>query len=283
MSTNLQQKLIRGEVSTMNKISIVMIEDNVELCNKFRDYFGSSEEFEVYGCAHNAEDGYNLIYDKQPDIAIMDVIFPVSDGLSILEKIQQENMQSKPMNVIFTRVNSDMMGSEAIALGADYIFLKPFDLSIMKKRLIQMYEHRCGNSTSHKISNDTNIIEDYTTHEKYLQRDVTSLMFNLGIPSHVKGYKCIKHAVVLSMENEELLESVTKLLYPELAKDLGINYGSVEHSIRNAIKSAWKKNNKNKYYKQLGFNDEIENKPTSKTLILSMVQYLNHERSFVMN
>ena len=268
------KKLIIGDALTMNKISIVMIEDNVELCNTFEDYFGNSEEFEFYGCAHNAEDGFNLISDKQPDIAVMDVILPIRDGLSILEKIQEEDVQVKPINVIFTRANSEMMISEAISLGADYIFLKPFDLNIMKKRLLQMYEHKCTNSSyvkGNKRSNPPNT-------EKTIEEKITILMFDLGISSHLKGYKYIKHAIILSMKNEEILESVTKLLYPEIAKHFGTNRASVEHAIRNAIGSGWGKSNKNnkiERYKQLGFDPLIQNKPTNRTLIYSMVQYLS--------
>lgn len=255
-----------------------MIEDNMEICNAFGDYFGNSDEFEFYGCAHNAEDGFNLISDTQPDIAVMDVILPINDGLSILEKIQEEDVKDKPINVIFTRVNSEVMLSEAIALGADYIFLKPFDLGVMKKRLLQMYEHKCKNSIYVKNNKRSNLNEKHLTSEKSIEENITFLMFNLGISSHLKGYRYIKNALILCMENEELLESVTKLLYPTLAKQFNTNCASVEHAIRNAIECAWRKNNKSEYYEQLGFDVRTENKPTNRTLIFSMVQYLNYKR-----
>ena len=256
-----------------NKIKLAMIEDSKELCEIFAEFFEKHERFEFLGSANKADDGLELIQRVKPDIVLIDIILPSKDGISILEELQQKERVYKPICIMLTGVNRETITERALTLGAEYVFLKPFQIDIMARRLIQIYE----SNSSAQMGEYENEKYEIRKNEKaiHIEEHLTHLLTSFGIAVHLKGYKYVRRAIILCIEDEAMLEGITKILYPEIAKEYKTSVMSVEHGIRNALTSAWSKQNSANYYKVLGIDDISGTRPTNTSFISNIVDYFN--------
>ena len=161
---------------------------------------------------------------------------PKLDGLGVLEKVKHNSEFKKtPAFIVVTAIGQEGVTENAFELGASYYIMKPFDNNIILSRIKQIK----GDSRlvdNHRVST----FENKTSYiERNLETDVTNIIHEIGVPAHIKGYQYLRDAIMMSVNDSEMLNSITKLLYPSIAKQHKTTPSRVERAIRHAIEVAW--------------------------------------------
>ena len=188
-----------------------------------------------------ADAGYEML-QAQPDVLLMDVFIPNVDGLEVLEQLR-ENPSLTELKIIFlSTVGSSRIINMAFNLGADYYMMKPCNPKVLAKRIIQIADFaKVGEPMEGCEDEDTklpaNNVYDYGMHT--MENDVTEIIREIGIPAHIKGYQYIREGIMMAVNDMNMLNYITKLLYPSIAKKYKTTSSSVERAIRHAIEVAW--------------------------------------------
>jgi len=221
-----------------SKISIVIADDNKEFCSILNDYLLTQPDMDVIGTAKDGLEALKLISEKNPDLLILDIIMPHLDGLGVLEKLSTVNMEKVPRIFILSAVGQDKITQRAIALGADYYVVKPFDMNIFTQRIRQLFNNTISSSEDIKRipRSETGAAEHKANS---MEKDITDIIHEIGVPAHIKGYMYLREAITMVVENMELLSAVTKELYPSIAQKFNTTASRVERAIRHAIEVAW--------------------------------------------
>ena len=246
----------------MNKIKLLVIDDNIELVNALKDYFKKNNDIEVSLTAYNGSDGFNLILDKQDeyDIVILDLIMPVKDGIYVLSEMKKNNIDKDV--IVTTSYNASETIREVSEYGVNYYLLKPFDLVDLEKRILDCKNRQ---SDSKKIDFKRN----------NLQLSITKILHELGIPSHIKGYQYIREGITIIFNHPETIGGITKELYPELATHFETTVSRVERAIRHAIEVSWNRGNWDLMEEIFGHSVDIDRaKPTNSEFIVTIADKL---------
>ena len=223
----------------MNELHVAIAEDNPQMMNLLNDMLEQENGFRVVAKADNGEDAYEMIMKTNPDLVLMDVIMPKLDGISVMERVKKERA-GKPMPsfIMVTAAGSEQVASDAFQMGASYYIMKPFNREVVMDKIRRV----CGEGGS-LLGGELKQVNPYVDKEEYmrknLEHDVTRLLHEIGIPAHIKGYQYLRDAIEISVEEEEMLISVTKVLYPAIAKRHNTTSSRVERAIRHAIEVAW--------------------------------------------
>ena len=192
----------------MQKMNVLIVDDNREFVGLLKEYLQKQKDIEVVGVAYNGLEALEVIEQKSPDIVILDIIMPYLDGIGVLERMEGKNLDRRPKFVMLTAFGQESITHRVSALGADYYILKPFDLEILSDRLRQL-SGPCGNLPAKApYSKDKELSHD---------SKVSTMMHELGIPAHIKGYLFLRDAIVMVVDRIELLSRITKELYPAIA------------------------------------------------------------------
>jgi two-component system response regulator (stage 0 sporulation protein A) len=262
----------RGNVEMSKKVKIIVAEDNRNLCQILQDYISKDDSFELAGVAYNGLEAWDLIQKHDPDLVIMDLVMPNLDGLEVLERINARTSVRKPKVILLTAFGHETLTHQAMVMGVDYFILKPFDLEILGKRIRTLTQdlevtnppmlQTCSSVTS--VGRGVNI-----------NVEVTTMMHQLGIPAHVKGYQYIRDAILMVIEDVSLLGAVTKELYPAIAKKYNTAPSRVERGIRHAIELAWERGHMETLKRIFGYSMNIERqKPTNSEFIALLADKL---------
>lgn len=249
------------------QIEVLIVDDNKEFCQILVDFFKMNEDFMVSDIAYNGEEALDLIKQGlEPDVLIIDLIMPQLDGIGVLEELNEQNLINDMKIIALTAFGQEQMMKTVIELGVDYYIMKPFDLDKLITRIKQlMDESKDEEEKIRYASNNNNNLDgekmDYTAL-------ITSILHEMGVPAHIKGYHYIRHAVELVVDDIDLLGAVTKKLYPEVAAEFGSTSSRVERSIRHAIEVVWDRGNEKALLKYFASNMQKENsKPTNSQFI----------------
>jgi two-component system response regulator (stage 0 sporulation protein A) len=258
-----------------SKISVLIADDNKEFCSILNDYLLNQRDIVVIGIAKDGREALELIEEKKPDLVILDIIMPHLDGLGVLERINTMRLEKVPRIIILSAVGQDKITQQAITLGADYYTVKPFDMEVFTKRIREMFNSlpesennmRVNNSrytsTSSILSNETRAITPID-----LETEITSIIHEIGVPAHIKGYMYLREAITMVVNDMELLSAVTKELYPSIAKKYNTTASRVERAIRHAIEVAWGRGQVDAINKLFGYTIHTEKgKPTNSEFI----------------
>lgn len=242
-------------------IRVLIADDNEDFCTMLNDYFMEQSDIEVVGIAHNGVEALEQVVSLQPDLIILDIIMPHLDGLGVLQKIKEMDLTPDPKVVILTAFGQERVTKEALELGADYYVLKPFSMEVLVDRMRQLNSSRV---------NMNRVIRASTPPVKRDLEDViTGVLLEVGIPAHIKGYMFLKEAITLVINDMDIINSVTKGLYPSIAQRFDTTPSRVERAIRHAIESAWNGRNNiqavNKIFRYSIRNDK--GKPTNSEFI----------------
>lgn len=204
----------------------------------------------------NGSKALEAIRCERPDVVVMDMILPGIDGIGILEEINKTNhVGKKPIFIIETALKMENLVNEAIQAGADYYMMKPVSNTMLVKRMAQLVERGEGNERMQKavckeipIRQEKRIRERKNLAEGYelcgdLEKDVTNILLEIGIPAHIKGYQYIREGIIMAFNDRNMLHYITKFLYPSIAKKYKTTSSSVERTIRHAIEVAWRRGN----------------------------------------
>ncbi|MGL4730411.1 MAG: sporulation transcription factor Spo0A, partial [Clostridium sp.] len=226
-----------------SKISVLIADDNKEFCSILNDYLLNQKDIVVTGIAQDGREALELIQSKKPDLVVLDIIMPHLDGLGVLEKLQGMNLEKVPRVIILSAVGQDKITQKAITLGADYYVVKPFDMDIFTKRIREMFQSSVELNQNIKRTPGVNELINTTTPTNNepvdLETEITSIIHEIGVPAHIKGYMYLREAITMVVNDMELLSAVTKELYPSIAKKYNTTASRVERAIRHAIEVAW--------------------------------------------
>jgi len=243
----------------VEKVRILIADDNKDFSEILAEYLSSHEELEIIGLARDGIDAVEQIVNKSPDIVILDIIMPHLDGLGVLEKISSYVLDKKPVFIMLSAVGQDKITQKAMGLGAQYYIIKPFDMNVLVERIRQLssnlsnenyssnnrpnMQHLQQKSESSSVSIPTGPILtakslNYNGSAKKLEIEVTNIMHEFGVPAHVKGYQFLRDAIMMAVKDMEVINSITKQLYPTLAEQYNTTPSRVERAIRHAIEIA---------------------------------------------
>ena len=244
----------------MDKIKVLMIDDNVELIEAVKEYFKSSKLIEISDSANDGVEGIKKIETSIYDVIILDLIMPNKDGLYVLEEMQKKNINKKV--IVATSYNTQEVIREVSDYGVNYYILKPFDFTDLEKRILDLFN---------KKTKSKNI----DLHYNNLQIAITKILHQLGIPSHIKGYQYIRDGISMIFDNPDMIGGITKELYPELADKFDTTVSRVERAIRHAIEVSWNRGNWDLMEEIFGNSVDIDRaKPTNSEFIVTVADKL---------
>lgn len=243
-------------------LKVLIADDNREFNELLSDYLKKEPDFEVVGSAYNGKEALNLISEVEPDILLLDIIMPHLDGIGVLEALNSFQETKKPKVIMLTAFGHENITKRAVELGASYYILKPFSMEVLADRIRQLG----NNSAMEKVK--FNEFNNLQAKKNNLEEEVTEIIHEIGIPAHIKGYLYLREAILMVVQEIELLGSVTKVLYPRIAEKFETTPSRVERAIRHAIEVAWSRNNVDTIKKLFGYTINAQRgKPTNSEFI----------------
>lgn len=240
------------------KIRVVLASEGNEFGNNCQNIL-SSYGFEVTLISKDGAQLLNCLNKEKADVVVMDAFMVNLDALAVLKKLKSDNRFKDMLVMVVSGVSNQRFEQEILENGADYYFLKPFDTSMMAERIIQMTGW--GKDKSLKSVNSSKADSD-------LQVIVSDIMHQIGVPAHIKGYQYLREAIILSVSDNEMMNSVTKLLYPTVAKTFSTTPSRVERAIRHAIEVAWDRGDVDVLNSYFGYTiQSTRGKPTNSEFI----------------
>lgn len=261
----------------MQKVNVCIADDNRELVNLLNEYISTQNDMQVIGTAYNGQECLSLVEEKEPDVLILDIIMPHLDGLAVLERISQMNLSKKPNIIMLTAFGQEDVTKKAVDLGASYYVLKPFDMEVLISNIREISGQK--RSFIQKSSSPS-----YSSHSRSdnrgfnLDASITSIIHEIGVPAHIKGYMYLREAITMVYNDIELLGSITKVLYPDIAKKFNTTASRVERAIRHAIEVAWSRGNIDSISSLFGYTvSHSKAKPTNSEFIAMVADKLRIE------
>lgn len=240
----------------IKKTSVLIADSDVEFCREISEFLSSFDDVEVLKYVLNGKDAYHEILNLKPDVVITGIVMANIDGLGVIKKIKEANMDKTPSFIVITAVNNDMLMQKAMDLGAKYYLLRPLDYSV----LIDIVRE---NAVEKRKMHTKGKMGEYNTELR-----ITETIQRVGIPAHIKGYHYIRTAITMMTEDMELAHSVTKILYPAVAKKFDTTPQRVERAIRHAIEVAWNRGDPAVLNEMFGYTIDCERgKPTNSEFI----------------
>lgn len=248
----------------MNKIKVLMIDDNVNLIEMVEDYFEDNQGIEIVGKAFDGNEGLKIIKEGQLkyDLIILDLIMPNKDGLGVLKELKALDMH--PNIIVATSYNAPDTIRNVSEYGVNYYILKPFSIAELEDKILDTFK------TSEKKT--INLLNNN------LQISISRMLHELGMPSHIKGYQYIREAISMVYDNPEIVGGITKELYPELATKFDTTVSRVERAIRHAIEVSWNRGDWDLMEDVFGHSVDIDKaKPTNSEFIVTVADKLRLE------
>lgn len=259
----------------MKKIKVCVVDDNRELVSLLEDYISSQEDMEVIGTAHNGQECLEMLEGIDPDVLVLDIIMPHLDGLAVLERLREMKKDSLPNVIMLTAFGQEDVTKKAVELGASYFILKPFDMENLGNHIRQVSGK---SSTIARKPSPANYRPQADSKPKNLDASITSIIHEIGVPAHIKGYLYLREAISMVYNDIELLGSITKVLYPDIAKKYNTTASRVERAIRHAIEVAWSRGNIDSISSLFGYTVSMSKaKPTNSEFIAMVADKLRLE------
>jgi two-component system response regulator (stage 0 sporulation protein A) len=258
----------------VKKIKVCVVDDNRELVGLLEEYISSQEDMDVAGVAHNGQECLEVLEQTQPDVLVLDIIMPHLDGLAVLEKMRDLNLNTLPNVIMLTAFGQEDVTKKAVDLGASYFILKPFDMDNLASHIRQV----SGKSSAVLRKPSSAYRPQAEAKPKNLDASITSIIHEIGVPAHIKGYLYLREAISMVYNDIELLGSITKVLYPDIAKKFNTTASRVERAIRHAIEVAWSRGNIDSISSLFGYTVSMTKaKPTNSEFIAMVADKLRLE------
>ncbi len=256
----------------MDKITVALIDDNARILEALEDIMQPDPEIEVVAKAENGLDALRIIKEKQPDIALLDIIMPKLDGIGVMQHLKVDtDVKKLPAFLVISAVMQERITAEVFRLGASYFIAKPFDNNMVLSRVKEIARERMGHTFLGGKQQTTSSLKE-TQPSRYLEHnlesDVTNIIHEIGVPAHIKGYQYLRDAIMMSVNDTEMLNSITKQLYPSIAKQHKTTPSRVERAIRHAIEVAWSRGKMDTIDELFGYTvNNGKGKPTKSEFV----------------
>ena len=240
----------------MEHTSAVFIADSAEdFCSGLTAALQRADGFRVVGTAGDGEQAIRMIEEKKPDILVLDLMLAKKDGISVLKAIA--NMEHKPITLATSAFLTEYVSTAAANLGVRYLMLKPCEMAALVER---MEEIRGGESLRYPVQRRNDKVSIETL--------VTNIIHEIGVPAHIKGYQYLREAIIIAVNDMDVINAITKVLYPEVAKNFGTTPSRVERAIRHAIEVAWDRGDLDTLQRFFGYTvSNTKGKPTNSEFI----------------
>lgn len=251
----------------MEKLNVAIADDNERMLQVLGDIVRSDEEFQVVGTAKDGEEAYEMIKKKEPDVVLLDIVMPKLDGLTVMDKIKNDrNLKKHPAFIMISAIGQEKITEDAFDLGADYYIMKPFDSDVVINRIKHIRDS--ANRKTAELRKVNPYEKKEKLEERNLENDVTNIIHEIGVPAHIKGYQYLREAIMMSVTDMEMLNSITKILYPSIAKKFQTTPSRVERAIRHAIEVAWSRGKMDTIDELFGYTiHNGKGKPTNSEFI----------------
>lgn len=268
---------LKEEESQLDKIRVAIADDNDVFLRELGSRIHADQNMNLVGTARNGEEMCNLIREESPDVVTLDLIMPRKDGLGVMDTIlREEGLKKKPSFIVVSAVGKDKIIQEAFELGADYYLRKPVELSCIVSKIRSSFFMQ---PQGQKLRLPSMLREEPAAYVSgNLAGDISSLLVELGIPPHIKGYHYLREAVMEALEHPEYLNSVTRQLYPVVAEKYKSTAGKVERGIRHAIEVAWERGRMDMIDQIFGYSTSLRSdRPTNCEFIALLTDKLSLE------
>ncbi len=273
----------------MGKITVAIVDDNARMIHAMQEALKGDANIEVVGTAEDGMDGLRLIREKKPDVVLLDLIMPKLDGLGVLERLRKEEAEGEekgaatqmPAVIVISAISQERVMESAFELGAGYYILKPFDAETLLnqvRRIRGEFTLRAGYGRR-----EEGVHCRHENREHNLESDVTNIIHEIGVPAHIKGYQYLRDAIMMSVDDTEMLGSITKQLYPSIAKRHKTTPSRVERAIRHAIEVAWSRGKMDTIDELFGYTvNGGKGKPTNSEFVALIADKIRLEYKFRM-
>ena len=280
-----------------DKITILIADDNPEFAKTLTGYIEEDNEFEIIAIARDGKEAVEMITSTEPEVVLLDVIMPHLDGIGVLEKINAAKMKNHPLCIMLSAVGQDKITQRALELGAEYYAIKPFDIITLLQRIKEIRKYRQqpqflnSNINNYNINTNTNsyiareikapyieIAPEKKKDQENLEALVTNVIHEVGVPAHIKGYQYLREAIMMVVNNIDIINQITKQLYPDIAMKYNTTPSRVERAIRHAIEVAWGRGQTETVENIFGYTiSAAKGKPTNSEFIAMIADKLRLE------
>lgn len=262
----------------MSDINVVIADDNERIRQNLQEIISKEKDMSVAGSACDGMEALEIIRTSHPDVVLLDIIMPRMDGLGVMEEIKKDNnILKKPSFIILTAMGQENVMEEALSLGAKYVLLKPFDYNTLIKKIRQVKSGTGVTGKREFINLDEKMQEQNEDYQ--LEIIVTNIIHEIGVPAHIKGYQYLRDSIIMSVNDMDILNSITKQLYPAIAKMHKTTSSRVERAIRHAIEVAWNRGKMDTINELFGYGIQAgKGKPTNSEFIAVIADKIRLEQ-----
>ena len=238
-----------------NRTTVIIADNTEEFCSSLASALQRTEGFQILGTANDGEQAIRLVTEKKPDVLVLDLMLAKKDGLSVLKALSA--MDRKPATLATSRFVTDFVASAAANLGVRYLMVKPCDMATLVERLEEI---RGGESPRQPVLPHRG--------QNSIETMVTGIIHEIGVPAHIKGYQYLREAIIIAVNDMDVINAITKVLYPQVAKTFQTTPSRVERAIRHAIEVAWDRGDLDTLQRFFGYTvSNTKGKPTNSEFI----------------
>ena len=268
------------------KTTILISDDNQEFSTTLATYLKNQEDMTVIGRAKDGNEALDMISNLMPDVVLLDVIMPHLDGIGVLEQMNMIKLNKKPICIMLSAVGQDKVTRRAIELGAEYYVVKPFDIDLLITRIRELKNYKPSSQNNNFISREIGISKPQyidipnnpANKEENIEALVTNVIHEVGVPAHIKGYQYLREAIIMVINDIDVINQITKCLYPQIANKFHTTPSRVERAIRHAIEVAWGRGEQKTVENIFGYTiSAAKGKPTNSEFIAMISDKLRLE------
>lgn len=260
-------------MNNSKKYKVMIADDDKDFVNALCRAIKHREELVFAGCAYDGAEALEMIESIRPDIVVLDMIMPLIDGIGVLERVNPNINKDAPAFIAVSAAANEKIAAHAVALGAEYFMRKPLEPEALVDRIISFAIDPIPEVKSVKESPELRMVKK--TAEPDIEMMVTDIIHEIGIPAHIKGYQYLRHAIMLVVDDLDVINSITKELYPTVAKDFNTTPSRVERAIRHAIEVAWDRGDTDVLNSFFGYTiANSKGKPTNSEFIAMIADRL---------
>ena len=253
------------------KIKVLLVDADEEMRRAITAAVSDSADLTLVGATDDGEQVPELVRRLQPDVVVMDLVLRTSDGIAVMQALHREKLHTHV--IVHTRFYTQYVITECAALGADYFVPKGKSLSLLLERVRAVAAPRVLDFPGVPVGAAPR------TETQNLESMVTDIIHEIGVPAHIKGYQYLREAIILTINDMEIINAVTKVLYPEVARKFNTTPSRVERAIRHAIEVAWDRGDIEMLQKFFGYTvSNIKGKPTNSEFIAMIADSLTLRR-----
>ena len=238
-----------------NQTTVIIADSSEEFCSAVCTALQRTDGFQITGTATDGEQAIRLVTERKPKILVLDLMLPKRDGIAVLKAIS--GMQPRPVVLATSGFITDYVASAAVNLGVQYLMIKPCDISALVERLEEIRGGEASRKPPARQSGQPSI-----------ETLVTGIIHEIGVPAHIKGYQYLREAIIIAVNDMDVINAITKVLYPQVAKTFQTTPSRVERAIRHAIEVAWDRGDLDTLQRFFGYTvSNTKGKPTNSEFI----------------